>query len=110
MWGQAGCQPRARAGLCRTCIVHALASHGSIKPMYRKSPPRLQLSRIEDRSSEASARLIAWLLRFSLHAAHGQYSCGRSALHSPRFGTSTDCRIYTAVSSDPPHRRRRLTS
>lgn len=39
IWGQAGCQPLARAGLCRTCMVHALASHGSIELMYRKSPP-----------------------------------------------------------------------
>jgi hypothetical protein len=31
----------AHAGLCRTCMVHALASHGSIELMYRKSPPRL---------------------------------------------------------------------
>jgi hypothetical protein len=39
----------ARAGLCRTCMVHALAIHGSIELMYRKSPPRLELNRIEDR-------------------------------------------------------------
>ena len=99
----------ARAGLCRTCIAHALAIHGSIELMYRKFPPRLELSRTEGRPSKASARLITGLLRLALCRSSSVF-VRAIGTHSPRFGTSTDCRIYTAVSSDLPHRRRRLTS
>jgi len=79
-----------------------------IELMYRKSPPRLELSRTED-DHPRRRRLITGLLRLA-QCRSCQYSYGHSAPHSPRFGTSTDCRIYTAVSSDLPHRRRRLTS